>query len=199
MPFNLNTFKSQGLQFGGARPTLFDVVVTTPAALAGAAPTDFELLCQAANLPAMTVDPIEVPYFGRKIKVHGDRTFAPWTVTVMNDEDFAIRAFLERWNNAINTIVSNLELGDDTSLSYQSDLTVTQYVKTGGVARSYSIIGAWPSVIEAIDLGWDRNNQVETYNVTFEYDWWIPLNEASAIGSTGSSYAGDTGSTAAGA
>ena len=99
MPFNVNTFKQEGLQLGGARASLFEVVIPTlPTGVGttGTTRTQLSFLARSAQIPAMTIDPIEVPYFGRKIKLAGDRTFADWTITIMNDEDFGIRSMFEK-------------------------------------------------------------------------------------------------------
>jgi len=69
-------------------------------------------------------------YFGRKIKLAGDRTFADWTVTVINDEDFLIRNALEQWSNQINSLQGNLRTFGGASPSfYKANATVTQVFK----------------------------------------------------------------------
>ena len=52
-------------------------------------------LVKAANIPASVVGVVNVPYRGRQLKIAGDRTFEPWTVTVLNDQSFKFRAFFE--------------------------------------------------------------------------------------------------------
>jgi hypothetical protein len=56
---------------------------------------------------------------------------------------------------------------------------VIQYGKDGSVLREYEIIGAFPTTIDAIDLNWDSQNQIESFNVSFAYDYWVPLVEIS--------------------
>ena len=80
MAFNINEIKSQ-LALGGARPSLFQVTLTNP--VNAAADLKFPFMCRAAQMPASTLGTIEVPYFGRKVKIAGDRTFAEWTVTLI--------------------------------------------------------------------------------------------------------------------
>ena len=104
MGFNIDNFKSNGLILGGARPSLFKVIMQFPSApgIEGdSARASF--LIRAAQLPASTVDPIDVPYFGRKIKVAGDRTYPEWTMRIMSDEDFTLRTMFEAWSQMINT------------------------------------------------------------------------------------------------
>ena len=66
-------------------------------------------MCKPANLPASNVAPIDVPFRGRILKVAGDRTFDPWTITVINDEDFRLRTAFEAWMNGISKLITTLE------------------------------------------------------------------------------------------
>ena len=88
MAFNIDQFKATGLNNGGVRPSLFQVVMTGVPSQEVGFTDKFTFTCKASTIPASTIQQIEIPYFGRQIKLAGDRTFAPWTVTVMNDEDF---------------------------------------------------------------------------------------------------------------
>lgn len=181
MPFNISAFKSNGLVYGGTRPSLFNVFLNVPAGIGidNVSVDKFRFVCRTAELPDSTISSIDIPYFGRKIKVAGERQFTDWSVTVMNDEDFAVRSLFEAWSNALNRLVSNVR---DPSLSaeqYKQDLEVIQYSKDGSELRSYMIIGAFPTQIGAIALDWDSANQVETFTVNFSYDYWIPAIEAS--------------------
>ena len=64
-------------------------------------------LIKAANIPAATVGVIEVPYRGRTLKIAGDRTFEPWTITVLNDQNFALRNKFEEWSTKIQALHQN--------------------------------------------------------------------------------------------
>ena len=181
MPFNISAFKSNGLVYGGTRPSLFNVFMSVPAGIGidNVSVDKFRFVCRAAEIPDSTISSIEIPYFGRKIKVAGERQFTDWSVTVMNDEDFAVRSLFESWSNALNRLVSNVR---DPSLSaeqYKQDLEVIQYGKDGSELRSYILVGAFPTQIGAIALDWDSANQVETFTVNFSYDYWVPGIETS--------------------
>ena len=67
MPFNINAFKQNGLVYGGARPSLFNVVLSVPGALGidSVSVDKFRFVCRTASLPESTISPIEIPYFGR--------------------------------------------------------------------------------------------------------------------------------------
>jgi len=163
MAFNLNRFKGEFVA-EGARPTLFEAQV-----FGGGIGNDFVFHCKAAQLPGETLGTIELPYFGRKIKITGDKTFAEWTVTVMNEETFNVRNAFENWMSRINTHVGNLKVDPN----YKSTVAqVRQYAKTGEVIKRYNFIGIWPSDISPIDVSWESNDAIEEFTVTLQYDWW---------------------------
>lgn len=165
MAFNINDIRSQ-LTYGGARQNLFQVNIQN----LGNGSADFKVpfMVQAAQLPASTITPINVPYFGRQLKLAGDRTFEPWTVNIINDEDFLIRNAMEEWSNKINRLQRNIREIN----KYKSQAQVTQFGKDGTKLRIYEFNGIFPTSISAIDLGWDQDNAYETFQVTFEYDYW---------------------------
>lgn len=184
MAFNINNFVNNGLRHGGARPTLFDVIVTFPTALQGigsGASEKLRFTCRATSIPASTVAPVDVPYFGRTIKVAGDRTFADWSVTVMNDEDYSVRNAFEAWHNNLNTIESNRRLvADNPRNGYKGTATVRQYSKRGTLGgddfiRAYQFVNLFPINVDEMALDWEATNTIQTFGVTFSYDYWVPL------------------------
>jgi hypothetical protein len=170
MPFSVNNFRAQ-LVGQGARPNLFEVIVPFPGAVnPGEAGQKMTFMCKGASIPEATIGTVEVPYFGRTIKLSGNRTFAEWTTTVINDEDFAVHAGLMNWMNAINGHGENLKAvpGND----YQVDAMVSHYKKEGEIAKEVTMINCWPSSVAAIELGWASNDEVEEFAVTWQYDYW---------------------------
>ena len=174
MAFNVNQFRSQ-LTGDGARPNLFEVRLFFPNYAQGGAAANFKspFFVKTAQLPGSTVGIAPVNYFGREVKVAGNRTFADWTVTIINDEDFTIRNSIESWMNAINSHAGNVRnpaaLGTN---GYTVDATVTQYGKTGGELKKYKFVGLFPVDLAPIDLDWGSNDTIEEYGVTFAYQWW---------------------------
>ena len=179
MAFNVNEFISHGLQYGGARPSLFEVILTPPPGinLTPESVKKLRLMCQAANLPPSTMSSIEVPYFGRKIKIAGERTFSDWQLTILNDEDFKVRSLFEKWSNTLNSLEANLRGNNLNVENYKADIQVIQYAKDGRKIRAYGIIGAFPTDVSAIDLNWNTTGSVETFTVGLAYDYWLPTNE----------------------
>ena len=180
MAFNINDFKARGLVFGGARPSLFQVDLVPPLqVLEPAASEKFTFTCNATNVPPANIGVVSVPYFGRKIKLAGDRDFGDWNVTVMNDEDFLVRNMFEKWSNVMNTLASNIKLAPANSYK-SNDAVVTQFSKDGAVIRQYSFVGLFPIDVSAMELSWDTTNTIQTFNVTFAYDYWVPYRTAAA-------------------
>jgi hypothetical protein len=170
MAFNINEIRSQ-LALGGARNTLFQVTIQNPAN--GAADIKVPFLVRAAQIPASTLGLIEVPYFGRKIRLAGDRTFADWTVTVINDEDFLIRNAMEQWSNQIQSHQGNLRnFGTASPSAYKAQAQVTQFSKTGQPIRTYTFNGIFPTEVSPIEMDWNATDTIEEFTVTFQYDWW---------------------------
>lgn len=182
MAFNVNTFRSQ-LEFGGAKPTLFDVTIPNPAA--PVADIKMPFMISSATLPESRVGEITVPYFGRVIKLAGDRTFEPWTVTVLNDEDFLIRNAMETWMSYLNSHEGNMQqFGTSSPAAYKVQAIIKQYAKTGDVIRTYKFHGLHPVNVTAIEMNWGSVDLLETFQVTFNYDWWT-VEGSTGTGGTG--------------
>ena len=185
--FSVAEFKAN-LQKGGARSTLFQVQLTAPNALGVQIDLNkVPFLVRSAQIPASNVGLIPIPFFGRIVKMAGDRTFEAWTVTIINDEDFAIRNALETWSNSINNMRGNVRLGSAANLSYKAQAQVTQYSKTGETLRTYNFEGLYPANISAIDLNWQNTDSIEEFQVTFEYDNWVlaPGGTTGSVGNQG--------------
>ena len=133
------------------------------------------MLVKAANLPASTVGVVDVPYRGRVLKIAGDRTFEPWTVTVLNDEGFALRSKFEAWSTNIQALQQNLQNTSNPS-GYCADALVRQFNRQGDPVRTYKFAQIWPSNVSAIDLAWDSNDTPEEYTVEFQVQYWTYAN-----------------------
>jgi hypothetical protein len=210
MAKGISEFKSN-LTNGGARPNLFLVRLAFPnlggiadvgtgisssSGLAGQA----EFLIKTAQIPASSIGAIEVPYRGRMLKVAGDRTFEPWSVTVINDGKYKLRQAFEIWSRGINAHTENvaqLGYGADGGDAYCVDLTVFQLSRDGktpnrvppgtntpgvdtgsamDVVRAYKFFDAWPSSLSSIDLSYDANDQIEEFTVEFQYNFFEVTN-----------------------
>ena len=144
---------------------------------------------RAANLPSSQIGVIEVPFRGRTLKIAGDRTFEPWTITVMNDSAFVLRSAFELWASSIQAYNENFTsasgLGDaDDATGYFADMKVHQLardIKNGEkpkVLKSYKFYNIFPSAIAAIDLDYGNNDAIEEFTVEMQVQYWTPLADA---------------------
>lgn len=178
----ITDFKSK-LTGGGARSNLFEVVLSFPEA----APADAGVLdkarfmVKAAALPSSNVNFLDVSFRGRTLKVAGDRTFESWTITVINDTDFAIRSAFENWMNTMNRVSDNTGVTDPAL--YQADAFVYQLDRDGSTLRAYHFYDIFPSNVSAIPLSYETEG-IEDFTVEMQVLWWEAVrgNSPSASG-----------------
>jgi len=154
---------------GGARPNLFKVTMAFPSYVTA----NVELasyMCKATSMPASTIAPIAVPFRGRQLQIAGDRTFDPWSVTIINDTDFNVRNSFEQWMNGINQHKQNTGLTQPSS--YMADMIVEQLDKDGTVEKTYNIRGTFPTNLGAIELSYDSENAIEEFEVELQIQYW---------------------------
>lgn len=164
----VDDFKSK-LAGGGARPNLFKATVNFPAYAGG----DVELtsfLVKSAQLPASLINTVTVPFRGRQLQIAGDRTFEPWTITIINDIDFKIRNAFERWMNGINQHSANTGLTNP--VDYQADMQVAQLDRSGNEVKVYNFRGTFPTNVSAIDVSYDQTDAIEEFTVELQVQYW---------------------------
>jgi hypothetical protein len=174
MAFNVAEFRAN-LVGDGARPNLFQVTMTFPTFSTEATTSAQALtfLCKSAQLPGSTLGTVPLFYFGRELKFAGNRNFADWTITIINDENFKVRKAFESWMNGINSHTTNLRNGVAGSpTGYSVDAKVNQYDKGGNIIKAYNFVGAFPVDLAPIDLDWGSNDAIEEFSVTLAYQWW---------------------------
>lgn len=167
MAFSINEMRSQ-LVGGGARSSHFQVVISNP--FVPAADIKVPFMVKATSVPTFSLGRIDVPYFGRKIPVAGDRVWEDWNTTVINDEDHIVKNSLEEWQNVINAFRRNINQAGANPAAYKSQALITHYSKDGSELRTYQLEGVWPMYVGAIDLGWEINDTIEEFAVTWAYD-----------------------------
>jgi hypothetical protein len=181
---------------GGARSNLFEVSLPSfPAPIRdfwkttkGAEADTFNFLCKAAALPASNVASIDVPFRGRIMKVAGDRTFDPWTVTIINDEDFKLRTAFELWMNAMSRLDTATGFTDPNA--YMTDAYVYQLgrgAETGKFSsvesqatdgsriqplKTYKFYDIFPTNVSEIAVSYDSADEIEEFTVEFQVQWW---------------------------
>ena len=170
MAFQLSTFASN-FTGGGARSSLFEVSFSGTEPVGNLSKLKF--LCKSTTIPPSNIASIDVPFLGRAIKVAGDRTFEPWTTTILNDEDFQIRNTLEKWMDQIKSHV-NIKQKEQSISGYQRTMVLTQFDKAGGTIKKWNFINAWPGSVSEISLAWDAA-AIEEFTCSWNYDYWTQV------------------------
>jgi len=168
---NIADFKAVMLG-GGARPNQFRVELSFPSYVTGGivAGQQAQFLCKAAQLPASTVEDINVLYRGRQVHFAGERTFQPWTITVYTDTSFNIRNAIEQWQAGIQNYGTTT--GRTNPRDYQVDLNVHQLDRNGASVKVYKFTDAYPTSIGAIGLDYEQQNQIETFDIEFTFNYF---------------------------
>ena len=184
----------QKLTGGGARSNLFEVEIEYPIEIAvdssANGPKEFgKFMIKAAEIPASNLGNIPVPFRGRVLPIAGDRTFDPWTVTIINDTNFKIRDAMEQWSNSINDLQTSQGIIDPAD--YQTNAKVKQLSRKGGndpgditVLREYRFEGIYPNVVSSIPLDYGATDQIEEFQVTFNYLFYS-VTDGVTVGNSG--------------
>jgi hypothetical protein len=163
----ITDFKSK-LIGGGARPNLFEVELAFPEEIAidNDVKEKARFMVKAAALPASNITPIDVNFRGRILKIAGDRTFDTWTITVINDTDFAIRSAFEKWMNSINRLSD--ATGTNNPADYQEDAYVHQLDRDGSTLRTYRFYDVFPTQISQVDLSYETVDTIQEFTVELQ-------------------------------
>ena len=170
--FNVEQFKS-ALTNGGVRPNQFAVQLSFPTYVAGAANSvrKSPFLVNVAELPGQIINPAIVLYRGREVKFSGDRIYAPWTITVLNDSSMSIRSGIEQWMAGMEDLQT--KVGRLNPAVYQKNLDVFQLDRNGNVLKSYQLLDCFPVDLSPVALDFGANDQISTFTITWQYQSFV--------------------------
>ena len=167
---NINEFKSR-LSGGGARANQFKVTMTFPGySSVGGETSDLSYLVTSTSIPGQSLGTVAVPFRGRVLNLVGDRTFSPWSMTVLNDTDFKIYRAMERWMNGMNNMTDNEGLTNPAN--YQVDIKVDHLDRNGATLKTYILRGAFPNSLSDIALSASDNDSIEDFGCSFTYQYF---------------------------
>lgn len=166
----INEFKSK-MTGGGYRQNQFQVIIPNIPGLQFDTKT-FTILCKAASLPESNIADVALPYRGKKAHFAGEKEFGKWTTTVYCDTDFLIRDAMEGWNSLISNY-STTE-GETNIYNYQINGKVQPLSRGGKILKTYDMDGLWPGRVGEIQVDYDTENQIATFEVEWVYDYFRP-------------------------
>jgi len=201
MPNHANSIATFKNAFdGGTRPNRFVVTGQIGNPKNQAVPP---MLVKAASMPAQTLGVMQVPFRGRVAKLPGDRAYAEWTFTILdeaksgiggiNDQPSGggIRRAFEYWHQAFNEHRDNVpENGDESILNgtnsdYYTTWTVNQLNMAGEEIqdRAIRLHYCWPVEVGAIDLSYEAADSLTEYSVTLAFDYISLVDSTGVAGS----------------
>lgn len=179
MALNVQDFASNFK--GGYRPSQFRVLMSFPTwvATGAAAVLQTPFLVQSASLPGSTITPINVPYRGRQFKYAGDRTFAPWNITILADTDFVLRNAFEAWVNGMND--SETSQGRLRASEYWSKAYVHALDRQDKILYAYELNNIFPTDISEMGVGHAQVDEIGSFTVALEIGYFISLGNVAAF------------------
>ncbi len=180
--FNVERFKS-ALTNGGLRPNQFAVQLSFPTYVGDAATAvqKSPFLVNIAELPGQIINPAIVLYRGREIKFAGDRIYAPWTITVLNDSQMSIRNGIEQWMNGMEDLQT--KIGRLNPAEYQRNVDIFQLDRNGNTLKAYTLLDAFPVDLSPVALDFGANDQISTFTVTWQYQSFVTSGGGTNLGS----------------
>ena len=145
---DINRFKTR--LGGGVCPSLFRID-TNSNVFSDNDKQNLAFLCTAANLPPSNLGEITVNHRGRQVYLPGFRTFEPWTITILSDEDMSIRTAFEKWvdrlDGARDHVSDDVNFNLGTNNALFSNWRVTQLNRQGKAIKSYLLDACFPTSV----------------------------------------------------
>lgn len=157
---------------GGVRGNLYEVVLTFPQidGMPAGLTDKASFLIKSASMPESKVGRIDINYRGRVFKYPGDREFADWSVTILNDSALDLRNAFEVWLNAMNQHEANTPRYDLNSLLVEAE--IRQLDRSRNVIKTYKFRDMFPDSMSAIDVSFENQNTIQEFSVNFAYALW---------------------------
>lgn len=174
----------------GHRSNQFKVSVTLPTSFVkGDAQKTLEFICYASSIPDQALGNIEVNFRGLVANYAGDPEKADiWTVSCYNPTSFNLRKTLVAWKRAYQE--EGTTNGTDEIAMTTADIYLLS--KTGNYLYQSTLYNVWPRKIGQVELSWETQNQLSTFDVDFSYDY---IKDNIDLANEGESAAGDTNTT----
>jgi len=157
---------------------------------------------RSASLPASTFGAIPVNFRGRTVLYPGERVYAPWTITVLDDNksDNATSLYTQfhDWSNQINdhdsnvmTIVNGKQLANELGAAFHtSNWTIYQLsvnsedITSTTPIRKTILHHCWPVRVGEIQFDMSKDNQLAAFEVEVRFSYMDVSTGESGAGST---------------
>jgi len=140
-----------------------------------------EYFCDNAPMPGKTIATSDLRHYGPTRKIGREQTYGEFTLSfIMANSHIVRNAFLEWMDYIIDPVTANIRyqnqyIGTVKVFMFDQMATSTA-VNSATVGAEYQ--QAFPTNVDAVNLGWDQLNQVGKFSVNFQYKKWVPINGA---------------------
>jgi len=136
---------------------------------------------RAAALPSSQVGAIPVNYRGRTVFYPGDRTYLPWNITILDENNNGTKTgtglyqAFHKWHDDINKHTSNETIPaskDNPRNHFAVDRWSIQQLDVNGgpiPLRSFGLYNVWPIAIGPIEMDMTKDNVIAEFAVTLIY------------------------------
>ena len=167
----MTTINEFSQAFGqGQRSTLFQVRGAIPGSSTNQ--TERTFFIKSAQYPASTIGFIEVPFKGRKIKRPGDRTFAEWSLTVVQDADNRIREDFIGWMNQLNSHENITGATPGPALFPTWTIEALQQDDSISGGQGIQLTNCFPTEVGTLEFNYETVDTFAEFTVTLQYDYW---------------------------
>lgn len=156
---------------GGTRANRFVVVPAWPNKV-NVNKNDATFKMVSASLPAVQINPIQVPYRGRMITFPGDRQYSTWAVGIYDDNNSQnLWQAFHKWSELMDGHYTHTVDGSDFSYkNLQTTWLVKQLDVNGNILKTITLYKCWPSVVGDISLNMGEAGFVGfSATITFDY------------------------------
>ena len=171
MPANISNFL-QSFKGDVARPNRYDVQIPVPAVLAPFylnTAKNLQFRCEATELPGRTFATTERKIGSAPIqKIPYQSTYNDLSMTFIVGSDMTERLFFDMWMEYTNPSSS---YNFTYKSNYTVDIAINQYDSQNNITYKSVLIGAYPLVVNQMDLDW-TNDQYHKLTVVFAYTNW---------------------------
>lgn len=155
-----------------ARPSRFDVQIPIPLVLAPFykdIAQQLSMRCEVTELPGRTFATTERKIGSAPVQKYPyQSTYNDVQMTFIVGGDMKERLFFDQWMEYINpSSTYNFKYKNN----YTTDIAITQYDMKNSVTYKSVLIGAYPLVINQLDLDWTADNY-HRLTVVFAYTNW---------------------------
>jgi hypothetical protein len=176
MPIDLTSYKGRVNPYGIISKNSYEVTISGMS-------EDVTMFCLAAQLPGMTMGVASAFFQGRQLKLAGDPRYPNWSATFYaNSAQSTIetyKAFLD-WYNLPRHQVTNV--GKRDAQQYWKTVTIKPLAADRTtVVSKIELIDAFVTEIQPIDISYESENELLTFNVILEF------SETTVEGSWGAS------------